>query len=55
MTAQQPAHGLDDGSDLRAYVEAVIRYKWLILGIVAGVMAVTAIVNYFLLSPMSQP
>ena len=49
MSTQQPAHRLDDGIDLRAYVEVIVKYKWLVLASVAVAVAVTPVVNYLVL------
>ena len=51
MSTQQPAHRLDDGVDLRAYVGVIVKYKWLVLVSVAVAVAVTTVFNYVVLSP----
>ena len=51
MSTQQPAHGLEEGIRLRAYVEVIVKYKWLVLASVAVAVALATVVNLFVLSP----
>ncbi len=51
MSAQQPVQGWEDGIGLRAYVEVIVKYKWLVLASLAVAVAVATVVNYFVLSP----
>ena len=51
MSTQQPVHRWEDGIDLRQYLEAIVRYKWLVLMTIVVAVAVATIVNFLVLSP----
>ena len=49
MSTQQPAPGLEEGIDLRRWIDATVRYKWLILTFIIVVVAAVAIASYVFL------
>ena len=49
MSTQPPVETWDEGVDLRSYINVVIRYRWLVAGMVATVVAVTGFVSYAML------
>lgn len=54
MSTQQPPPVWDNEIDLRRWLDALIRYKWLILGIFAAAVIISGIANYVVLSPTYQ-
>ena len=51
MTAPQPRPEWDDSIDLRKWVDALIRYKFLIVGIVVVAVGVAALFSYLVQTP----
>ena len=51
MTAPQPRPEWDDSIDLRKLVDALIRYKFLIVGVVVAVVGVAAVFSYLVQTP----
>ena len=51
MTAPQPSPEWDDSIDLRKWVDALIRYKFLIVGIVVAAAGVAAVFSYLVQTP----
>ena len=51
MTAPQPRPEWDDSIDLRKWVDALIRYKFLIVGIVVAAVGVAAVFSYLVQTP----
>ena len=54
MSTQQPPPTWEDGIDLRRWLDALMRHKWLILGIFAAAVVIGGIANYVVLSPTYQ-
>ena len=46
MTTQQPVDTFDGELDLRSYLDVLIRYKWLVIGMTAAVVALGALVSF---------
>ena len=51
MTTPQPGPELDDSIDLRKWVDALIRYKFLILGIVVVAVGFAVVFSYLVQTP----
>ena len=51
MTTPQPRPEWDDSIDLRKWVDALIRYKFLIVGIVVAAVGVAAVFSYLVQTP----